>query len=151
MLAHTRFAALLSFASSDLRMLLIHLPKRTASTGYDNISLSLAAALGNAQRHEESLARYDRELQSHPNDPFLLFNRAHSLAANNRRQEALVEYDKALNLAPVLTDALLGKAHTLRELGRKEEAIQVYATYLELRRDDDEARCWRAMCLSELY
>jgi len=87
-----------------------------------------------------ALARFDRVVPQHPNDPAVLVGRGQALIALNREDEALKAFEAAVAADPSLTDLsrrvevmrfrgveqALDRARQAARSGRFDEAIQIY-------------------------
>lgn len=94
-------------------------------------TLVLGACAGILLAHgpvHEQIARVDRLLAEHPDDPRLHAKRGRLRLIDDAPAEALADFDRALALAPAgketSRDAQLGRAEALLALGRGEEALR---------------------------
>ena len=97
-------------------------------------------ALGNAyyyaEQYEDAKDIYDRILNLHPHDPFILFNRGVAYGQLGRYDEALADFNRALELSPNKPGSLTNRGNAYIELGMYDEALADLNRSLELRPDD---------------
>jgi tetratricopeptide (TPR) repeat protein len=112
---------------------------RTPASLSAGVLITLAFALGNTAKFEESLAAADRAIERAPDSGAARFHRAAALAALGRHSEAIDAYLRAIELG--LPPGFAAAAHTnlglsLRAAGRVREAIAHFRRALRLDPND---------------
>ena len=101
-------------------------------------------------RHEETIAAFDKILELNPKDDKAWFNRGFALRRLERYEEAVASYDKSLAINPNDDAAWFYRGNTLEELERYEEAVASYDKSLAINPNDDTAWFNRGIALEEL-
>ncbi len=82
--------------------------------------------------YEESVAVYERQLESKPNDLVLWIERGRILSKLRRYDDALASYDRALKINPNFYLAWNAKATTFYEMEKFELALDAYNKTVEI-------------------
>ena len=95
--------------------------------------LNFANVLGKREKLEEALAQVDRLLQTVPDKPAYLAQRAAILVRMGDFARALPCYEYLLTRFPAQPKIALSYGHALKTVGRQEQAIQAYRQAVSLR------------------
>ncbi len=89
-----------------------------------------------AEQQSIGAAAVERLLNAHPDDPFMLTNKAYVFLLRGRYEESLVILDSVLARQPDNADVMLVKAQALLKLGRPREALGLAATVADRYQDN---------------
>lgn len=115
--------------------------------GDASFELLLAKSLSLCQQYSESVARYQKYLESNPKAEAALYDLGTALARARRPAEAIEVFRKLLELNPKSADGTLGLAQALAATGSFQEALLRYDQALKLSPSNYDALQGKAFVL----
>jgi tetratricopeptide (TPR) repeat protein len=103
-----------------------------------NAQLNVAQSNYDQGKYKESIALYDRYIQSNPQDATAYGGRGNARFANGDKQGALTDFDRALQLDPKLWQILRNRAIAKVNLGDKKGAIADMRQAVQLQPQEPE-------------